>query len=337
MLIGEQHIAKRPEIIGFDRVVKIGTTHVESVAPVAMATLSEPLPQPFFLSVGFFETHRDWLNPPSLRDALYSLPPANLPDTPQTRRDMASYKASARTLDQGVGTVLASLEAQGLAENTLIIFTTDHGLAFPGAKATLYDRGLGVMLIMRGPGGFLGGRVNDALVSHLDIYPTLCDLAGVEKPAFLQGRSLLPLVAGETPSLRKELFTEMTWHAAYEPQRAVRTDRWKYIRRFGDRERPVLVNCDDSPSKSLLLEQGWADRDVPFEQLYDLTFDPNEAANLNASPDHQRVRDELRDRLERWMEETEDPLLHGDPQPPAGAEVNDPDQISATEPLTVLA
>jgi N-sulfoglucosamine sulfohydrolase len=337
VLIGEQHIAKRPEIIGFDRVVKIETTHVESVAPVALATLAEPLPEPFFLSVGFFETHRDWLNPPSLRDALYSLPPANLPDTPETRRDMASYKASARTLDQGVGTVLAALEAQGLAENTLIIFTTDHGLAFPGAKATLYDRGLGVMLIMRGPGGFLGGRVNDALVSHLDIYPTLCDLAGVEKPAFLQGHSLLPLVGGETDSLREELFMEMTWHAAYDPQRAVRSERWKYIRRFGDRQRPVLANCDDSPSKTLLLEQGWADRPVPFEQLYDLTFDPNEAANLVASPEHQSIREELSGKLERWMEETEDPLLLGDPQPPPGAEVNDPDQISATEPLMVIA
>jgi N-sulfoglucosamine sulfohydrolase len=336
-LIGEQHIAKRPEVIGFDRVVKIETTHVESVAPVAMATLAEPLPEPFFLSVGFFETHRDWLNPPSLRDALYSLPPANLPDTPETRRDMASYKASARTLDQGVGTVLAALDAQGLAESTLVIFTTDHGLAFPGAKATLYDRGLGVMLIMRGPGGFLGGRVNDALVSHLDVYPTLCDLAGVERPPFVQGHSLLPLVGGETDSLREELFTEMTWHAAYEPQRAVRTERWKYIRRFGDRERPVLANCDDSPSKSLLLKEGWADRDVPFEQLYDLTFDPNEAANLASSPDHRPIREKLRGKLERWMEETEDPLLLGDPQPPPGAEVNDPDQISATEPLTVLA
>jgi N-sulfoglucosamine sulfohydrolase len=337
VLIGEQHIAKQPEAIGFDRVVKIETTHVESVAPVAMATLAEPLPEPFFLSVGFFETHRDWLNPPSLRDALYSLPPANLPDTPETRADMASYKASARTLDQGVGTVLAALEAQGLAENTLIIFTTDHGLAFPGAKATLYDRGLGVMLIMRGPGGFLGGRVNDALVSHLDVYPTLCDLAGVDKPAFVQGHSLLPLVGGETDSLREELFMEMTWHAAYEPQRAVRSERWKYIRRFGDRERPVLANCDDSPSKSLLLEHGWADRKVPFEHLYDLTFDPNEAANLVDSPDHQTVREELRGKLERWMEETSDPLLHGDPQPPVGAEINDPDQISATEPLTVIA
>ncbi len=337
VLIGEQHIAKRPEIIGFDRVEKIATTHVASVAPVARRTLSEGLPEPFFLSVGFFETHRDWLEPPSLRDALYSLPPGNLPDAPETRHDMAAYRASARSLDQGVGSVLEALDAQGLTENTLIFLTTDHGLAFPGAKATLYDRGLGVMLIMRGPGGFHGGRVNDALVSHLDVYPTLCELAGVETPEFAQGFSLLPLVRGEVGALREELFAEMTWHAAYEPQRAVRTERFKYIRRFGGRETPVLANCDDSPSKDLLLRYGWAQRKIPFEQLYDLVFDPNEADNLAEDPAYAGVVVELSDHLERWMTQTEDPLLHGDPEPPAGAEINDPDQLSASEPVTVSA
>lgn len=336
VLIGEQHIAKRPDLIGFDRVEKIATTHVDSVAPVAIDVISQPIKEPFFLSVGFFETHRDWLGPSSVRDALYSLPPANLPDTPQTRQDMASYKASARTLDQGVGSVLAAIDAQGLAERTLIILTTDHGLAFPGAKATLYDRGLGVMLVMRGPGGFLGGRVNDALVSHLDIYPTVCDLVGIERPDFLQGLSLLPLVQGEATDIRDALFVEMTWHAAYDPQRAVRTNRYKLVRRFGDRETPVLANCDDSPSKTLLIENGWAERIVPFEQLYDLVFDPNEAANLIDDPAYADVRDDLRALLDDWMVATNDPLLHGDPEPPVGAEINDPDQVSATEPVTIV-
>jgi len=336
VLIGEQHIAKRPDIIGFDRVEKIGTTHVESVAPVARAVIAEPIPQPFFLSVGFFETHRDWLGPSSVRDALYSLPPANLPDTSETRHDMAAYKASARTLDQGVGAVLEALDAGGLADNTLIIFTTDHGLSFPGAKATLYDRGLGVMLILRGPGGFTGGRVNDALVSHLDVYPTVCELAGIELPDFLQGRSLLPLVRGETDRIRDLLFAEMTWHAAYEPQRAVRSDRYKYIRRFGGRRAPVLVNCDDSPSKDLLLAYGWAEREVPFEQLYDLVFDPNEAMNVAKDPRYADVLADLSARLEGWMVDTDDPLRHGDVQPPPGVQINDPDQLSPSEPTTTV-
>jgi N-sulfoglucosamine sulfohydrolase len=332
VLIGEQHIAKRPDIIGFDRVVKIATTDVQTVAPVASEILSQPPPEPFFMSVGFFETHRDFLHPPSLRDTLYSLPPPNLPDTPDTRRDMAAYSASARSLDQGVGEVLEALDNHGLADDTLILFTTDHGLAFPGAKATLFDRGLGVMLILRGPNGFSGGKVHDAMVSHIDIYPTLCELVGIERPDFLQGLSLLPLVRGETTSVRDVIFAEMTWHAAYEPQRAVRSERWKYIRRFGDRDRPVLCNCDDSPSKSLWLRLGWAERKVPFEQLYDLAFDPNEAANLADEPAYRSTLEELRERLLGWMADTEDPLLHGDPLPPPGAEINDPDQLSASEP-----
>jgi len=337
VLIGEQHIAKRPDIIGFDRVVKIETSRVATVAPAAIEILAGPPPEPFFMSVGFFETHRAFLDPPSLRDALYSLPPPNLPDTPDTRRDMAAYKASARSLDQGVGAVLEALDLHGLADDTLIIFTTDHGLAFPGAKATLFDRGLGVMLIMRGPGGFAGGKVHDALVSHIDVYPTVCELVGIERLDFLQGLSMLPLARGEQTAIRDAIFAEMTWHAAYEPQRAVRTDRFKYIHRFGDRDRPVLCNCDDSPSKTLLLERGWADRRIPVEQLYDLTFDPNEAANLAGEASHQSELAELRERLFEWMRKTDDPLLKGDPAPPPGAEINDPDQLSPSEPRALVA
>jgi arylsulfatase A-like enzyme len=331
-LIGEQHISKRPDIIGYDRVVKVPTTHVSSVAPIARALISEPPPQPFFLSVGFFETHREFFAPSSVSDALYSEPPPNLPDAPETRRDMAAFKASARALDQGVGAVLQALDEQRLGDDTLVLFTTDHGIAFPGAKATLYDRGLGVALIVRGPGGFSGGRVIDALVSHLDVYPTLCDLAGLEHPSFLQGRSLLPIVRGEADEIRDHLFAEATFHAAYEPQRAVRTRQWKYIRRFGDRTTPVLANTDDGPSKDLLLRHGWAERSVPFEQLYDLVFDPGEASNLASDPAHADTRRELSDRLEQWMRKTDDPLLYGPVHPPAGVELNLPDQLSPSEP-----
>ena len=177
-LIGEQHVSKRPDEIGYDRVIKIDTHRVDDVAPVTVDLLRDPPGKPFFLSVGFFETHREFFEPlPG--DELYVKPPPNLPDTAETRRDMASYVASARSLDRGVGAVLDALERYGHADNTLVICTTDHGIAFPGAKATMTDRGLGVLLIMRGPGGFAGGKVSDALVSHIDIYPTICDLIGI--------------------------------------------------------------------------------------------------------------------------------------------------------------
>ena len=334
-LIGEQHLSLDPARLGYDEVVKVESTRVETVAPSAIELLAGAPRQPWFLSVGFFETHREFFAPSSVGDVLYSRPPANLPDAPATRRDMASYKASARSLDHGVGAVLAALDEHRLVDDTRVIFTTDHGIAFPGAKATLYDRGLGVALIVRGPGGFEGGRVIDALVSHLDVYPTLCDLAEIEHPPFLQGRSLLPLARREATEIRDAIFAEATFHAAYEPQRCVRTPRHKYIRRYGDRALPVLANTDDGPSKDLLLELGWGERPIPFEQLYDLALDPNEAANLIDDPAYAGVRQDLTARLDRWMHDTRDPLLDGPIAPPPGAEINLPDQISPSEPTFI--
>jgi N-sulfoglucosamine sulfohydrolase len=331
-LIGEQHVAKDPQQLGYDRVVNIATNHAEAVAPATMELLGEKPAQPFFLSVGFFETHRGFFEPSSVRDALYSLPPGNLPDSPETRRDMAAFKASARSLDQGVGAVLNALDENGLADHTIVMLTTDHGVPFPGAKATLTDRGTGVMLIMRGPDGFHGGRVSEALLSQIDIYPTLCELAGIDAPDWLEGRSIMPILRGELPEVNKQIYSELTYHAAYEPQRAIRTHRHKYIRRFGDRRTPVLPNIDDGPTKDLLIERGLAGTVLPREQLHDLFFDPNEAQNLAGDPGHQEVLEDVRARLETWMRLTGDPLLEGPVPAPDGAKLNDPGGRSATEP-----
>jgi N-sulfoglucosamine sulfohydrolase len=324
-LIGEQHISKDPAMLGYDHIVESDSNHVDYVAPAAVELIAQAPSQPFFLSVGFFETHRDYFEPTSVRDALYSLPPANLPDTPETRRDMAAYKASARSLDQGVGAVL-----DAVPDNTLVILTTDHGLAFPGSKATLTDRGIGVMLIIRGP-GFRDGKVSDELVSQIDLFPTICELAGIERPAWVRGRSLLDAERNDA------VFAEITFHAAYEPQRAVRTKRYKYIRRFDNGHAgPVLPNIDDSPSKDYLLARGLADRVLAPEELFDLVFDPNEANNLVDDPAHAGVLAELRGRLLDWMQNTDDPLLHGPVEPEPGVEINLPDQVSPDEPTVVV-
>jgi arylsulfatase A-like enzyme len=232
VLIGEQHLSKDPALLGYDRVFSVPDTHAETIAPVAVDLLRQGLPQPFFLSVGFFETHRAFFSSHSHTDALYCQPPRPLPDLLPIRQDMAAFQASAQRLDQGVGAVLDALDAAGLAENTLVICTTDHGIAFPKMKCNLTEHGIGVMLIMRGPGGFTGGRVIDALVSQIDLFPTVCDLLSIDPPGWLQGKSLLPLIQGKTEQIRDEVFAEVTYHVAYEPQRAVRTQRWKYIRRF---------------------------------------------------------------------------------------------------------
>jgi arylsulfatase A-like enzyme len=334
-LIGEQHVSVDPGVIGYDEVVPVDSNHASYVAPLTIEALGDAPEEPWFMSVGFFETHRDFSAPTSVRDTLYSQPPPNLPDVVATRRDMAAFKASARSLDQGIGAVLHALHDFGLVENTLVLCTTDHGIAFPGAKATLFDRGTGVMMIVRGP-GFTGGKVVDAPVSHLDVYPTLCELAGAEPPPWLQGVSLMPLVRGEVDRLHEAIFTETTYHAAYQAHRAVRTDRWKYIRRFDDYDHPVLANCDDSDTKDLLVEAGWGELVVPEEQLYDLLLDPQEGRDVAPDPRHGDVLAEMRGRLDAWMRETEDPLLDGPVEPPPGAVVNEQWQLSADDPVRVV-
>jgi arylsulfatase A-like enzyme len=188
------------------------------------------------------------------------------------------------------------------------------------------------MLIARGPGAWAGGKVVDALVSHIDLFPTLCDLADVPHPAWLQGRSLVPLLRGDTDSVREAVFSEVTFHAAYEPQRAARTRRWNYIRRFDGRDRPVLPNVDDSPSKDVWLAAGWRDRPVAAEQLFDLVFDPGETSNLAGLPEYVAVLAEMRSLLDAWMRDTADPLLADQLQIPRGLVVNDPDGLSPNEP-----
>lgn len=331
-LIGMQHVAADPAVIGYDRVVNVPNSSVDMVAPAAVAFLSTQPAEPFFLDVGFDETHRPFHDPGPAEDPRYVRPPAAIPDTPETRADMAAYIASARVLDTGVGRALDALAASGLAENTLVISTTDHGLAFPGMKGGLLDHGIGVSLIMRGPGGFTDGAVIDGMVSHIDLFPTLCDLLDIPPPQWLQGTSFLPLVRGERAEGDEAIYAEVTYHAAYEPQRAVRTKRWKYIRRFGEQRGPVLPNVDDSPSKNIWLVHGWRERVLPSEQLYDLIFDPNEACNLAADPAYTTVRQEMANRLARWMFDTDDPLLRGPVPAPPGAVVNDPNGLSPSEP-----
>ena len=336
-LCGVQHVASDAAVIGYDEVLKPPSSNAEGVSAAASAFLRARPHEPFFLSVGFIETHREFREPGPAEDPRWCRPPEPIPDTPETRRDMAAFKASARALDAGMGAVLHALDDAGLAANTLVVCTTDHGLAFPHMKCNLTDGGTGVMLILRGPGGFQGGRTCDAMVTHADVFPTLCDLAGIAPPPWLQGRSLLPLARGEAEELHDAIFTEVTYHASYEPMRGVRTRRWKYIRRYDGRSTPVMPNCDDSPSKDVWLAAGWRQRPIAPEQLYDLVFDPNEACNLATDGAHAAVLDEMRKRLDRWMRETADPLLDGPVPAPPGARVNPADGLSPREPVVPAA
>ena len=301
----------------------------ETVARRAAQFLGERHERPFFLSCGFSVTHRtgtgvQWHNGDAypLGDPRYCRPPAPLPARPEIRPDFADFCVAANRLDRYMGIVFDALEQNGLAENTLVVCTTDHGIAYPFMKCNLTDHGTGVMLILRGPGGFAGGKVTDALVSHVDVFPTLMEVAGLPAPEWVQGRSLLPLARGEAESVRDEVFAEVNYHAAVEPMRTVRTARYRYIRRFDARPHPVLPNCDDSVSKNEMLRLGWRERPQQEETLFDLAFDPNEACNVAADPAYAPALAEMRDRLHRWMTDTDDPLLSGRLEPWPGMCVN---------------
>jgi len=319
-LIGIQHVANNPKKIGYDELVPLapvpdGTRHrfAERTTRSAEKWLRNPPRKPFFLSVGYALTHRPFGDPGEQEDPRYCRPPAPICDTPETRRSMAAFKTRARILDSMYGRVLEALKAGGLEKNTLVLCTTEHGIAFPAMKCNLNDHGTGVMLIMRGPGGFTGGKVFDSMVSLIDVFPSLCDLLRIEKPRWLQGRSFMPMVRGETDRINNEIFGEVTYHGVYEPKRSIRTERWKYIRRWPGRTKPVSWNCDPSPAKELWEAHGWAEKPVPDEELYDLIFDPMERDNLMLHPTDQnrKAAERLRKRLYAWMEETDDPLLKG--------------------------
>jgi len=289
--------------------------------------------QPFFLAFGMSSTHREFPPLDGRIDPDHVLPPFPLYDNAANREDTARFILGAGIVDHCAGMVLDALRDTGLDRNTIVVFTTDHGIAFPHMKCNLHDTGIGVALILRYPGNPCAGHATDALVSQLDLYPTLCDLAGIDRPEWLEGASLLPLLRGDTEGVRGELFAEVSYHAAYEPMRCVRTERYKLIRRYGGHAHTVPANIDDGPAKRFLVEHGLLEEARPAEMLFDLYLDPVERVNRADDPGFAAVRGDLAGRLQRWMEATGDPLLFGGPVPrPAGSRINTRECLSPQTP-----
>ena len=339
-LAGIQHEAEQPESLGYqvilgDRAYSMGKCEKDwrafdlGNAQAAADYLRRPHDRPFFLSVGLFSTHRPFpvSKDSDTPDRCAVFP--HLPDRPETRQDMAGFCESVRIADSAAGIVLDALKASGRKEDTLVLFTTDHGPAFPWMKCSLRDHGTAVSLIISGPG--IRRRIIDAPVSHIDVFPTVCEAAGVPLPDRLEGASLFPLLRGETGKLHDEIFLENSFHVAYEPMRGIRTERYKYIRRFGRYPYPRLSNTDDSPSKQLLMDCGAFEAAYPQEALYDLMADPMEQVNLAGSADHRQALECLRARLTGWMERTGDPLLAGPMRPGPNALVNPPQSLSPSD------
>ncbi|GAB6164089.1 sulfatase [Thermostilla marina] len=282
--------------------------------------------QPFFAQITLWVTHRqpngwakDWIevrrrSSHPVDPAEVALPPY-FPDHPECRLDWARYLDAIEYIDAEVGEILDRLEHEGLADNTIVIFCGDNGRCHLRSKCWLYEGGIHVPLIIRRPGQS-GGIVRDELVSMLDVSASVLEFAGIDIPDHFDGRPLW----GPRARPRDCIFAARDLIDTLEDHiRCVRTDRFKYIRNYnpelGYREseyveenRPMLpvIRRLAAEGKLNAAQQLLLAERKPDEELYDLQADPFELHNLADSPEYREVLDDLRARLDRWIEETGD-------------------------------
>lgn len=312
LLLGVQHEVARGELnrLAFDSVRMQERQPAGQVAADTARFLREEAKakQPFYAQVGFFETHTPFDFGGATPDTESGLEiPAYLADTGISRAAMAGFQGAIRKADAAVGAILQALESSGLAEDTLFVFTTDHGIEVPRAKWHLYDPGIAIALIMRYPrGGLTGGRVCGLLLGNVDYLPSILELAGIGSSGCLQGRSFARALTQDAPEPVREAVFGM-YHKTQS--RCVRTNRHKLIRHFD-----AALRHNQLPASYELLLQQAAGEQV---ELYDLADDPNEFRNLAEQPAQADARSELDGMLWRWMESVDDPLLKGPMRTPS--------------------
>jgi len=267
----------------------------------------------FFLRAGFHEVHRPFAGESDEGwEDVEPLP--YLHDTGEHRRQLARYHQLIRRADRGVGEILNTLAAEGLADETLVVFLTDHGVPFPGAKLLLYDAGLEIAGILRAPGKIAAGSALDSLLSGVDVLPTLLELCGIPfDPNSFDGKSFAPALAGEAQLPRKYIHAERAMPVL---MRAVRDTQFKYIVNF-DRHTPQRVLGAEEMTTSLSMAlPNTLRRKAPTEELYDLETDPWECTNLAGSDAYSEVKERMLAELRAWMRSTTDPILTRDIFPP---------------------
>jgi N-sulfoglucosamine sulfohydrolase len=295
--------------------------------------------RPFLLIVGFSDPHRaaenfgntrTW---PSVTRATYDpakvVVPAHLPDTPEVRSDLAAYYESISRLDSGVGLFLDALRATGHDDDTLVIYLSDNGRPFPGAKTTLYDAGIHLPLIIASPGQRKRGVRNEALVSWIDIAPTIVEWTGASAAASVRfaGRSMLPILEETQPTGWDRVYASHGFHEVqqYYPMRALRTRAFKYIVNLasalpfpiaGDvASSPTWRAIESRPQLGLGVRSLEAFLHRPDEELYDLAKDPHEVRNVANEPGYREVLERMRRDMQAFRRDTHDPWLPGTSSP----------------------
>ena len=336
-LVGKKHILP-DHALPFDEELapeRPGNRDVAFMAAQARNFMAKNANRPFLVIVGYSDPHRAPENFGNTRvwpevarqsyDPAKVIVPAHLPGLPEVRRDLADYYESISRLDSGVGLMLDALRETAHDDDTLVIYMSDNGRPFPGAKTTLYDDGIHLPLIVSSPRQGKRGVRNEAMVSWVDIMPTILDWAGVSTPATqrLAGRSILPILEQSAPPGWDRVFASHGFHdiQQYYPMRAVRTREYSYIVNLAaPLEFPIAGDIASSPTWRAIAARpsvGLGARTVeaflhrPAEELYDLRKDPAEVHNLAAEPAHRQVLERMRAEMAKFRADTRDPWLPG--------------------------
>jgi len=263
--------------------------------------------EPFYLQIGFTETHTPFDAfgvPPDTENGVEV--PGYLANDPANRKQMAGLQGALRHLDESVGEILAALEETGLAEETLVVFNTDHGIEMPRSKWTLHGAGLEIALLARLPGGPVsGGKRTPYLMSNVDILPTVMEWLGLPIPAGLDGRSYAGAFDGRGAAPPR---TEVFGYYYETSSRSVRTPRYNLIRHFN--------TCADYQYLPVSYENILVRKRMPSLWFFDLPSDPWELVNLSQRPEYNAIVHDLSGRLWNWLEQTGDEILHHPPVPP---------------------
>lgn len=313
---------------GYDRHINQGKAAEGTTAAIEQLKELAAGQQPFYLYAGFVEPHRlPYPKGPNQPPEGHGFPgphlepdsalgvevPGYLRDTPGTREELAGLQGAVRHVDEQFGRCMRAIRELGLEKNTLVIATTDHGIAMPRAKCSVYEPGLQVALMLRhgGRDGWHGGIVRDEMVSNIDVLPSILELCGIPVPANVQGRSFAPLLDGRAYTPNATIFGELTYHGYYDPQRSIRTETHKLIANFST----ALAFQDPSqqwrPRSDPVVPEYPALAFHPHLELYDLSKDPWEQVDLAQRPESATIRNKLARRLYQHMVETDDPLLRG--------------------------
>ena len=279
-----------------------------------------PRDRPFFAWLAALDPHRDYEAKISAHPTRPEqvVVPRHLPDTPAVRAELAQYYDEILRLDRFVGDVLAELEAQRIADHTMVVFLSDNGRPFPRDKTTIFDGGIKTPLIVRWPGRAAPGSSCPQLLSTIDLAPGFLAAAGLKPAPTMQGVSFLPLLADTRTPIRAEIFAEQNWHDYEQRSRAIRTEHFKLIVHDYP-ELPLTPGADAVRSVTFReLQRLKAAGALPPHQLqcftapraaaelYDLRHDPGEFENVAGHPAYAATLASLQAKLDAWRQATAD-------------------------------